>query len=112
MAAKSSARFVVVYDIVSDARRHAVAELLSAYGPRVQLSVFEVELTDKQSLELTTRLADLVDELQDQVRVYPCPSDATVVGGRTLEERASYWIVSDAAPSDMRQEVVLTAGGQ
>ena len=34
-------RYVVTYDIADDGRREDVATLLSGYGPRVQLSVFD-----------------------------------------------------------------------
>ena len=37
-------RYVVTYDIADDRRREDVATLLSGYGPRVQLSVFECDL--------------------------------------------------------------------
>ena len=91
-------RFVVAYDIASDARRKVVGEALSAYGPRVQLSVFEVVLAASELSALVLRLEDLIDLQQDQVRMYPVQVDATVIGARTLEERASYWIVAPPPP--------------
>jgi len=39
-------RYLVAYDIADDDRREGVALYLSGYGPRVQLSVFDVELAD------------------------------------------------------------------
>lgn len=37
---------VICYDITDDDRREDVAALLSGYGPRVQLPVFECEVAD------------------------------------------------------------------
>jgi CRISPR-associated protein Cas2 len=38
----------VTYDIADDRRREDVATLLSGYGPRVQLSVFECEFRTRR----------------------------------------------------------------
>jgi CRISPR-associated endonuclease Cas2 len=37
-------RYLITYDIADDNRREDVAIVLSGYGPRVQLSVFECDL--------------------------------------------------------------------
>ena len=71
---------------------------LSGYGPRVQLSVFEVELADRDKAQaFRDRLRTLIDDDDDQVRLYPLPADSwarrLVYGNRTLEERVDYWIV-------------------
>jgi CRISPR-associated protein Cas2 len=65
-------RYVIAYDIADDRRREAVATLLSGYGPRVQLSVFECEFrTRRECASLQGKLRDLVDPVEDQVRLYP-----------------------------------------
>lgn len=89
---------VIAYDIVDDARRADVAMLLSGYGPRVQLSVFECEVRNVHELRrLRAELRARIDTLTDQVRVYPTTAqtfaDRVVIGARTVEERADYWIV-------------------
>ena len=43
--------YLVCYDIVSDRRRNKVSKLLEAYGLRVQKSVFECVLDDKEKRE-------------------------------------------------------------
>lgn len=89
---------VVAYDITDDQRREDVALLLSSYGPRVQLSVFECECRTTDELrDLRTRLRERIDPLEDQVRLHPT-TDTTfaqryIIGARTVEERADYWIV-------------------
>ncbi|MEV5389127.1 CRISPR-associated endonuclease Cas2 [Nocardia farcinica] len=59
---------LVTYDITDDRRREDVAVLLSGYGPRVQLSVFECECRDSDELrDLRARLRDIIDPLEDQI---------------------------------------------
>lgn len=58
--------WVVAYDIADDSRRENVSTLLTRYGPRVQLSVFEVELrSERQAAALRAELAALIDEAED-----------------------------------------------
>nr|WP_016864638.1 CRISPR-associated endonuclease Cas2 [Fischerella sp. FACHB-380] len=63
--------YLVCYDIVSDARRNKVSKLLEAYGLRVQKSVFECVLDEKQYQTLSQYLTRLVNKREDQVRFYP-----------------------------------------
>lgn len=89
---------IVTYDICEDQRREDVATLLSGYGPRVQLSVFECQVESTEALRhLRARLRELIDVLTDQVRVYPTTpatfGERCIIGARTVEERADYWIV-------------------
>jgi CRISPR-associated protein Cas2 len=91
-------RYVICYDIADDGRRDDVATLLSGYGPRVQLSVFECELRSREEfLALLGKLRSLVDPVEDQVRVYPLDATTSrsviIVGARTIEERQDFWIV-------------------
>lgn len=92
-------RYVITYDIADDRRREDVATLLSGYGPRVQLSVFECELrTRREAGSLQGKLRDLIDPLEDQVRIYPLNDRATrgiaVIGARMIEERQDFWIIT------------------
>jgi CRISPR-associated protein Cas2 len=59
---------VITYDIADDRRRENVATLLSGYGPRVQLSVFECELPTRRE---AGQLRGLIDPVEDQIRMYP-----------------------------------------
>jgi CRISPR-associated protein Cas2 len=92
-------RYVVCYDMADDSRREDVATLVSGYGPRVQLSVFECELRSREEVTgLLGKLRSIVDPVEDQVRVYPLDAAAVrsviVVWARTIEERQDFWIVS------------------
>jgi CRISPR-associated protein Cas2 len=92
-------KYVVTYDIADDRRRENVATLLSGYGPRVQLSVFECEFrTRRESGIVRAKLRDLIDPVEDQVRLYPLDDRAArqvaVIGARMIEERQDFWIVT------------------
>jgi CRISPR-associated protein Cas2 len=63
--------YLVCYDIVNNSRRQKIALLLEAYGLRVQKSVFECVLDEKQYKNLCQRLLKLVNKREDQVRFYP-----------------------------------------
>jgi CRISPR-associated protein Cas2 len=94
----TAVHYVVAYDIADDDRREDVSLFLSGYGPRVQLSVFEVELHDPETAqEFRSRLRSLIDPDDDQVRLYRLTRDAltqrVILGARVLEERVDYWII-------------------
>ncbi|MGH3942479.1 MAG: CRISPR-associated endonuclease Cas2 [Pseudonocardiaceae bacterium] len=89
---------IVCYDITDDGRREDVAALLSGYGPRVQLSVFECEVRSQDELrKLRAEIRRRIDTLEDQVRLYPTTShtftERYIIGARVVEERSDYWIV-------------------
>jgi len=91
--------YLVAYDIADDRRRDDVATLLSGYGPRVQLSVFECDLPSaREAALLRGKLRKLIEPAEDQIRLYPLDDKAArglvVLGARTLEERQDFWIVT------------------
>lgn len=62
---------IVSYDITNDKRRLKVAKLLLDYGGhRVQRSVFECHITERNLDRLRQRLARLYDEKEDSIRFY------------------------------------------
>jgi CRISPR-associated protein Cas2 len=90
--------YLVAYDVGDDRRRMKLSELLAGWGARVQLSLFEVDVEDRARYrELQAALQAVIDDDDDQVRVYPLgdrPERGLVVlGNRRLEERADFWIV-------------------
>lgn len=87
--------YLVCYDIVNNHRRNKVAKLLESYGLRVQKSVFECVLDDKQQENLQKRLMKLLNKREDQIRFYPLSAhcrDKVVVLGRQPE-----FVVDDVA---------------
>lgn len=63
--------WIVAYDIADDSRRTRVAELLEGRGQRVQFSVFECRLNDREMTRLRRKVAGIADERCDRVRWYP-----------------------------------------
>jgi CRISPR-associated protein Cas2 len=89
---------LVCYDIADDGRRENVAALLSGFGPRVQLSVFECLVRSRDELrELRADLRKRIDPLEDQIRLYATTEqtfrERYIIGARVVEERSDYWIV-------------------
>ncbi len=71
--------FVVVsYDVVADKRRNKIAKTLVGFGNRVQKSVFECELDDRNYLKMKDALEKLIDREEDSVRTI---SSAGAAGG-------------------------------
>ncbi|MCW5864679.1 MAG: CRISPR-associated endonuclease Cas2 [Anaerolineae bacterium] len=62
----------ISYDISDDRRRNKIARALEGYGYRVQFSVFECEVDQRQYLKLQRELRRMVrSELLESVRFYP-----------------------------------------
>lgn len=67
---------VVTYDVSTreeraGARRlRRVAKACTSYGIRVQKSVFEMQLGQKEWVELKARLLAEIDDTQDSLRIY------------------------------------------
>ncbi len=62
--------YLISYDIVSDSRRNKLSHFLVDYGRRVQLSVFEFDLTEKTLDKVLKGIVRYVSTDEDSVRVY------------------------------------------
>ncbi len=60
---------IVAYDIVNDGTRTQIANELENWGSRVQYSVFECDLTERRTKELSRRLARYL-AAGDSIRIY------------------------------------------
>lgn len=70
---------LVSYDIPGtkkgNRRRRKLVRLLEEFGDRVQYSVFELRLSGRDDHEeLRERLTEIIDESEDQLRIYPISS--------------------------------------
>lgn len=86
---------VVSYDVRETRRRTRLAQALKDFGERVQLSVFECQLDDKQVAKLRTRVAKLIEPEKDSVRIYRlcggCAPKLELLGvGRRTEDPAVF----------------------
>lgn len=85
--------YVIVYDIPIDKRRAKLAKLLEGHGQRVQRSVFECDLEDRQLGRLQRRLGRLLRPAEgDSLRIYrlcgQCREAVMIVGAGPPVERA------------------------
>jgi len=87
----------VAYDIPDDRRRTKLAEHLENFGRRVQLSVFECLLEEKQLERMKAGIARLVDGDEDTVRIYRlcalCEERVEIVGRGVRSEDREVYIV-------------------
>jgi CRISPR-associated protein Cas2 len=89
--------YVVTYDTPCQKRRTKMANVLSAYGKRVQYSVFECVLSAQQLRELRLRLEQIVKRSEDSVRIYPLSGHTLgqieIWGGVPLTQRPGSIVV-------------------
>ena len=87
-------RLVVTYDVSDDANRRKVYRTLERYGAWRQYSVFEVDVSKAERVELEDELEDRIDESDgDRVRIYrqceSCLDDITDIGSDPPEEQSN-----------------------
>lgn len=64
-------KFVLIaYDIANDNTRNKIAKQLKNYGSRINLSVFECMLTDKQLEKLQNSILKKIDTKTDTIVYY------------------------------------------
>ena len=61
---------VLAYDIRDEKRLRRVAKEMENWGLRVQKSVFECNISEKDLQHLKKRLLRLIDQSQDSIRIY------------------------------------------
>lgn len=62
---------IVAYDIAEPRRLLKVAKVMKDYGLRVQKSIFEVEVSERQFREMKMRAEAIIHPLQDGVKYFP-----------------------------------------
>ena len=62
--------WVVCYDIVDDKKRTRIAKIMENYGKRVQKSVFECFLNDREFEEMKKKVEKEMDFEQDNINYY------------------------------------------
>lgn len=89
--------YVACFDIVDDGLRRRVGNVLLGYGQRVQRSVFEIVVRNRQDLDtLREELRALVGE-DDDIRFYrlcvACRQSSTALDGRAVADFPAVVIV-------------------
>jgi CRISPR-associated protein Cas2 len=84
-------KYVISFDIVGDRIRSKVVKILSEYAYRVQKSIFEGIISKESLEEMRAKLAKVIDEKSDSIRIYPlcgkCEPEVKIIGiGMKVEE--------------------------
>jgi len=87
-------RLIVIYDVSDDANRRKVYRTLERYGAWRQYSVFEVDVSKAERVELEDDLEARIDESDgDRVRIYrqceSCLDDITDIGSDPPDEQSN-----------------------
>jgi CRISPR-associated protein Cas2 len=73
MAANQTRPYLLAYDIANPKRLMRVHRTVKGYGMPLQYSVFLIVGSTPTLDELLTRLDDIIDPKEDDIRVYPLP---------------------------------------
>ena len=87
-------RFAIAYDVSDDGNRRAVYRTLQRYGAWKQYSVFEVQITRTQRVELEDELESEIEPADgDRIRIYrlceSCLDDTTDIGADPPDEQSN-----------------------
>jgi CRISPR-associated protein Cas2 len=87
-------RLVIAYDVSADSNRRRVFRTLQRYGAWKQYSVFEVEVTKTERVELEDDLRAEIDAGDgDRIRIYrlceSCQDDVTNLGADHPDEQSN-----------------------
>lgn len=89
--------WLVCYDIADARRLRRVARVMQGVGERVQRSVFECRLSERERLSLEKRVRALLHPQADTVRFYPlcerCRAARTACGKDVVCDEPEVWIV-------------------
>lgn len=93
----SPLQMIVTYDISDDRRRARVAALLSAWGDRIEHSVFECRIGSEDLPDLVTRIEGLIDPDDDAVHMFRqcarCDQDRVQLGQAIGLQTEPYWVL-------------------
>jgi len=73
------ANYLVCYDITEPRRLNRVYKFIKGMGLHIQYSVFHCKPTWPKLLELKEKLSRLIDEKEDDIRIYPLPTEEKVI---------------------------------
>lgn len=82
--------YLVTYDVAKDRRRKKMSDFLLEYGVRVQYSVFECDLTEKDVQAIMKKAEELIDLATDSVLMYPLCRNCT---GKRIRIGTTYTLV-------------------
>lgn len=74
-----TSNYLVCYDIADEGRLYRVYKETKTRGLHIQYSVFFCRLTRNELIELKKALNGIIERSEDDIRIYPLPSDMKVV---------------------------------
>lgn len=87
---------LISYDIAKNKTRTKLAKKLLDFGPRVQKSVFEADINDKELQEVKKVLAETRLKKQDSIRLYriclECKQQTEIFGIGEVTEQKDFYI--------------------
>jgi len=81
------ATYLVCYDIANPRRLGRVFRFMKGRGMHVQYSVFRCRLTWPELQDMKRKLTSIINTAEDDVRIYPLPSDGDMVVAMGLGDR-------------------------
>lgn len=88
--------WMIAYDISNDRIRREVRKILKNHGTRVQYSIFECSLRNREKIELQTQLTGLIEK-SDSLRWYPlcswCRDRIIMQGQGTTSKNPDYYLL-------------------
>ena len=88
---------LVSYDLEDDTKRTRLYKKLKDFGPRVQYSVFEADITKDEFEKLKKMLSQVKLDNDDSIRLYPicesCKNKITIWGKGEVTEDKDIYIV-------------------
>ncbi len=87
-------RLAITYDVSDDSNRRQVYRTLERYGAWRQYSVFELEVTKAERVELEDKLRSHIDSADgDRIRIYrlcqSCQDNTTDLGAEPPDEQSN-----------------------
>ena len=90
-------RYVLTYDVSEDNVRSKVAATLAAYGDRIQKSVFDCTLDDKELAAVVARVEQIIDADHDAFHAFlvcgSCQTAIVTIGQAHSPEPTLCWII-------------------
>ncbi len=74
-----TSNYLICYDIRDEIRLMRVYKKMKRTGLHIQYSVFHCRLSRNELLELKGSLNEIIEKSEDDIRIYPLPSDTKVV---------------------------------
>jgi CRISPR-associated protein Cas2 len=86
----------ICYDIENDKTRTRLAHKLKDFGPRVQKSVFEADVSKEEFIKLNKMLAAVKLDKNDSIRIYvlcqECLKKIKILGKGEITKDKDYYI--------------------